>query len=63
LAEGSSNALLEIRDAGGRLVYQATLENKLGQHIWDTRNIAQGLYHFALKTTNGIKSGKVTIIK
>ncbi len=63
ITEGSSNALLEIRDAGGRLVYQATLENKLGQHIWDTRNMAPGLYHFVLKTTNGIKSGKVTIVK
>jgi hypothetical protein len=59
---GSNNAMLEIRDAGGKLVYQTTLENKQGQYVWDTRNIASGLYHYTLKTTHGIKTGKVTII-
>jgi len=59
---GSNNAMLEIRDAGGKLVYHTTLENKQGQYVWDTRNIAPGLYHYTLKTTHGIKTGKVTII-
>jgi hypothetical protein len=63
IPEGSITALLEIRDTGGKLVYQASLDNKRGQYIWDTRNIAPGLYHYTLKTSNGIKSGKVTIVK
>ncbi len=63
IPEGSSNALLEIRDTGGKLVNQASLDNIQGQYIWDTRTIASGLYHYTLKTSNGIKSGKVTIVK
>jgi len=59
----SSNAKLEIRDATGKLVYQTTLENKQGQYVWDTRNMSSGLYHYSLKTTNGIKSGKVTVVQ
>lgn len=63
IPETSSNALLEIRDTGGKLVYQASLDNMRGQYIWDTRNIAPGLYHYTLSTSNGLKSGKVTIVK
>ncbi|MDX9771640.1 MAG: S8 family serine peptidase, partial [Tenuifilaceae bacterium] len=59
----SSNANLEIRDATGKLVYQTTLENKQGQYVWDTRDIAPGLYYYTMKTTHGIKSGKVTVVR
>jgi hypothetical protein len=54
---------LSKTDEVGKLVYQTTLENKQGQYVWDTRNMSSGLYHYSLKTTHGIKSGKVTVIQ
>ncbi len=62
IPEGSVNAALEIREAGGRLVHQAKLSDKQGQFIWDTRRIASGLYHYTLKTTMGAKSGRISIV-
>ncbi len=56
-------ALLELRDAVGKTIHQAQLIQKQGEYIWDTRHIKAGTYYYSLKTSGGIKTGKVVIVK
>ena len=44
LVQLGPNAILSVRDALGREVYQENLPTEQGQVIWDTRNSSPGLY-------------------
>ena len=56
-------ALLEIRDATGKTVHHAQLNQKQGEYVWDTRQVKVGTYYYSLKTGGSFKTGKVVIVK
>jgi len=59
----NEDALLVIRDAAGRLIYQLELNDSSGQFVWDTRQIEAGVYQYTLRTGKGAKTGKLVIVK
>ena len=61
---GAEAIRLDIVDAVGRNVYNTVLKGHVGQHIWDVRQMKDGIYIYNVTTKSGEKySGKVTVKK
>lgn len=57
-----NNAVLTISDVTGKIIVQHNITTTAGQWLWDTRNIASGVYFYEIKDQTGqLSSGKVII--
>jgi hypothetical protein len=64
LTDGNKVINLIVSDVTGKLIYQSTLSNTSGQHIWDVKNISNGNYIYSITTKTGLKySGKIVVQK
>jgi hypothetical protein len=55
---------LIISDAIGKPIYTNNLNGINGQHIWDTKKVANGIYIYNLKTSTGrVISGQIVVKK
>jgi len=62
---GSGNAILEIRDIQGRMVYKSNptyLEKGTREINWHAGNISNGIYTCVIRTSQEIFTGKITIL-
>ena len=56
------DALIEIFDVSGNLIFTYIINEETGTYIWDTRKIDSGYYLFKVKSRNeNIANGKVVI--
>ena len=57
-------AVLSIADVTGRVLKEFTITTKQGQLLWDTREMAKGIYIYQVKDGSGtIAKGKVVVEK
>jgi hypothetical protein len=64
LPEYVENTTVVITTMTGKVVKQFDLKDTKGQILWDTRQVENGIYFYALKQgKNTLVSGKVTILK
>ncbi len=58
----NTNANLHITDVNGKIVEQRTISTKIGQWVWDTRKLNNGVYIYEIKSINqSLGSGKIII--
>jgi hypothetical protein len=64
LPEYVENTTVVITTMTGKVVKQFDLKDTKGQILWDTRQVENGIYFYALKQgENTLVSGKVSILK
>ncbi len=55
-------AVLSVLDVNGKIILNQPIRTKEGQWMWDTRNMASGVYFYEIKDDTGrLSSGKVVI--
>jgi hypothetical protein len=64
LSDGNEVTNLTVSDVTGKPIYQSSLSNGTGQHIWDVKSISNGNYIYSITTKTGLKySGKIVVQK
>jgi hypothetical protein len=64
LSDGNEVTNLTVSDVTGKPIYQSSLSNGIGQHIWDVKSISNGNYIYSITTKTGLKySGKIVVQK
>lgn len=63
LPADTREALLQIRDLSGRPVETLTLQGRVGEKLWDARDVSAGIYIYLLKAGKLSVNGKLTVIK
>jgi len=61
LTDDMSDGIIKITDITGKVIQQFPVSGKIGQQVWDTRNVKPGLYYYVLTVSGISKSGKVII--
>jgi len=62
LSEGINEGILIINDLYGKTVFSKTVDINIGQIVWDTRLVENGVYVATLSAKNGEKAtSKITI--
>lgn len=61
LFNDNSNGTITVTDINGKEVLNINIENQNGTYLWDTRNIAPGIYVYTLNSTGVSKSGKLVV--
>ena len=57
-----TNAVLSIKDFNGKTIIDKTISGKEGQWVWDTRDMAEGIYLYeVLDGDKQLKSGKIVV--
>ena len=59
---GTNSLYIKIINMNGQTITTISVNRYRGQVIWDTRNIAPGVYCFTLINEKYSKSGKITVI-